>query len=193
MTRRPPRHGRRPRVERLESRALLAAFVVTNTADSGVGSLRTAIAGADGDPAADTSITFAIPGPGVRTIAPKSPLPVVTRAVLIDGTSQPGYVAANGPSVAIDGSGVAPGSSGLELTGGSIVRGLAIVGFVADARSGPEGGPASSWAGPRAATGSRAITSASSPTASPPGPTITGSWSPRRITPSAGPPPRPGT
>jgi len=68
-----------------------ATLTVTTTADSGVGSLRQAIldANADGAPGA-VSIEFNIPGGGVQTIAPLSPLPAITRAVTIDGYTQPG-------------------------------------------------------------------------------------------------------
>ena len=45
-----------------------ATFTVTNTNDSGSGSLRAAITAANGTPAADI-ITFALPGSGVKTIA----------------------------------------------------------------------------------------------------------------------------
>jgi hypothetical protein len=40
-------------------------------------------------PGLDT-INFNIPGSGVKTIAPASPLPTITDAVVIDGYSQPG-------------------------------------------------------------------------------------------------------
>lgn len=47
--------------------ALAASFEVTTTDDSGSGSLRAAIEGANGTPAAD-SITFNIGGPGPHRI-----------------------------------------------------------------------------------------------------------------------------
>jgi len=53
---------------------LAATFTVTNTNDSGPGSLRQAILDANGNPGLDT-IQFAIPGPGVHTITPLTPLP----------------------------------------------------------------------------------------------------------------------
>jgi hypothetical protein len=64
-------------------------FTVTNTNDSGTGSLRQAILNANAAPGADT-INFNISGTGVHTIAPTSALPTVTEAVTIDGYSQPG-------------------------------------------------------------------------------------------------------
>ena len=72
-------------------------YVVTNTADTGAGSLRQAITDANANPGADT-INFNIPGSdpgcdgsGVCTIAPTSgDLPVFTDAITIDGYTQPG-------------------------------------------------------------------------------------------------------
>ncbi len=68
-----------------------ATFTVTNTNDSGAGSLRQAILDANAAPGADR-ITFNIPGAGVHTISPLSSLPPLTddAGVMIDGYSQPG-------------------------------------------------------------------------------------------------------
>ena len=66
-------------------------FVVTTTADSGPGSLRQAILDSNAATGATNTIDFDIPGSGVQTIAPLSPLPAITNPVLIDGDSQPGY------------------------------------------------------------------------------------------------------
>ena len=66
-----------------------ATFTVTNTDDSGAGSLRQAIDDANATPGADT-IAFAIPGGGVHTITPQTLLPIISEAVLIDGYTQPG-------------------------------------------------------------------------------------------------------
>src|SRR5438874_6396631 len=68
--------------------ASAATFTVTNTADTGVGSLRQAIIDANNNAGADT-IAFLIPGVGVQTITPASPLPTITDAVTIDGYTQP--------------------------------------------------------------------------------------------------------
>ena len=115
------------RVEGLESRVLLAVFTVTTTADSGPGSLRQAIL--DGarpasflDPAV---IRFDIPGGGVHTIRPSSPLPEAIGPVTIDGTTQPGY--AGRPLIELDGGDAGAGADGLTLISGEkMVRGLAI-------------------------------------------------------------------
>ncbi len=66
-----------------------ADFTVTNTNDSGAGSLRQAILDANAAAGAD-NIRFDIPGSGVRTISLSSELPAITEAVNIDGYTQPG-------------------------------------------------------------------------------------------------------
>jgi hypothetical protein len=109
-----------------------ATFTVTNTSDSGAGSLRQAILDANANPGLDT-ITFAIPGAGVQTIEPLSVLPTITDPVFIDGYSQPGAVFSTDPNgfngtLLIELSGVNAGSiNGLDIVaGGSTVRGLVI-------------------------------------------------------------------
>jgi hypothetical protein len=114
-----------------------ATFVVTTTADDGPGSFRAAILAANVLPGADL-ITFNIPGDGVRTIVPLTPLPAITESVRIDGYSQPG--AALNSSAIEDGtnavirievSGQTAGGTGLQIEGGTTtVRGLAINRFV---------------------------------------------------------------
>jgi hypothetical protein len=64
-------------------------FVVTNTDDSGPGSLRQAILDANANAGSDL-ITFNI-GSGLKTITPASKLPDITDPVVIDGTTQPGF------------------------------------------------------------------------------------------------------
>ncbi len=68
-----------------------AAFVVTNTNDSGVGSLRQAILDANSTPGNDT-ITFNIPTSGAHQIIISTGLPALTDSAgtTIDGYSQPG-------------------------------------------------------------------------------------------------------
>jgi hypothetical protein len=101
-------------------------FLVTNTADSGPGSLRQAIINANEHPGTDT-IHFHIDC-GTQTITPTSTLPTITDPVIIDGTSQPGY--GETPLIQLDGTGAGVGASGLTITaGGSTVRGLDIVNF----------------------------------------------------------------
>src|SRR5512132_1754955 len=69
--------------------ASAATFTVTNTADSGPGSLRQAILDANANPGLDT-IAFNIPGAGVHTISPGSNFDSLTDPVLVDGYTQPG-------------------------------------------------------------------------------------------------------
>ncbi len=58
-------------------RASAATYTVTNTNDSGTGSLRWAINQANDHAGADT-IPFNIPGDGVHTITPLTALPALT-------------------------------------------------------------------------------------------------------------------
>jgi hypothetical protein len=124
-----------------EPRVAAATFTVTNTNDSGAGSLRQAILDANAAAGADT-ITFAISGSGVRTIIPASPLPAITGPVLIDGYTQPGASANTNPTtlgnnavILIDLHGNFQDISffnGLFLestAAGSTIRGLTIRGF----------------------------------------------------------------
>ena len=71
-----------------------STFSVTNTNDSGAGSLRQAMLDANAGGAGPHTITFAIPGSGVQTIVLASGLPsvdVATGGLTIDATTQPGY------------------------------------------------------------------------------------------------------
>lgn len=93
---RPRRLLRRPSVEGLESRRLLASFVVNSSADTlapppGTVTLRSAITASNATPGPN-SITFSLPAGS--TISPASSLPSITHAVTIDGTSggKPGIV-----------------------------------------------------------------------------------------------------
>lgn len=82
--------------------ATAVTIPVTNTLDSGPGSLRQAITDANLTPAADT-ITFNIPGTGVQTIAPASALPMITQPVTIDGYTQAGATPnTNGPGLGLN-------------------------------------------------------------------------------------------
>ncbi len=63
-------------------------FVVTNTNNSGLGSLRDAINCANARPGLD-AITFNIAGVGVKTITLASSLPAITDPVSLDGYTQP--------------------------------------------------------------------------------------------------------
>src|SRR5215472_12887811 len=115
-----------------------ATFQVTTAADNGdnlnptPGSLRKAIVDANSNPGPD-SITFNIPGSGVHTIAPISPLPAITDPLTIDGYTQPG---ANANTLAVGSDAVlqielsgasAKSPAGLSISAGnSTIRGLVI-------------------------------------------------------------------
>lgn len=105
--------------------AAAMTFTVTNTNDSGSGSLRQAIMDANSNPGADT-IKFSIPGSGVRTITPLTPLPQITSPVTINGLSQPGS-SCGAPKIELNGSSAGSGAEGLRISAGSsTVRGLII-------------------------------------------------------------------
>ncbi len=103
-----------------------SALAVTNTNDSGIGSLRQAVLNANAHSGVTDTISFNIPGGGVHTITLLSPIPTINDAVAIDGTTQPGY-AAQQPVIEIDGSLAGPNAYGLLINAtGSAIRGLII-------------------------------------------------------------------
>jgi len=101
-----PQTNFKPQLESLESRRLLAAaiFEVTNTNDSGEGSLRAAIADANANAGADT-ITFADSVAGTITLDPGSGQLVITDDVTIRG----------------------PGTDDLTVSGGGATRVFAVL------------------------------------------------------------------
>ena len=111
------------------SLAFPPSLVVRNTNDSGQGSLRQAILNANGFVGLAT-ITFKIPGSGVQTIQPLTPLPTITRTVTIDGTSQPGY--AGTPIIVVSGTFAGSGADGLQIgfnASGTVIEALDIQHF----------------------------------------------------------------
>ncbi len=111
---------------RSDWRGLLATFSVTNTNDSGSGSLRQAILNANGAAGSDV-ITFNLSSG--TTINLGTALPTITDTVDINGTSQSGY--SGTPLVVLNGASVS--GSGLVLqASGSTVRGLVIHSFGGD-------------------------------------------------------------
>ena len=116
----------------LELRA--GTFVVTHAGDSGPGSLREAIHGANGNPGPDT-IAFNIAGAGPHVIEPNSQLPDITGdGTIVDGMSQPGY--AGTPRIILSGWNFGIDiitcyrGSGLIIRGNDcIVRGLLLIRF----------------------------------------------------------------
>lgn len=105
-------------------------LTVTNTDDSGEGSLRQAFQSANLTAEPDT-ICFNIPGEGPHTIRPQSSLPSLTSPVVIDGYTQPGsrensLAVGNDAVLMIELNGPTSGW-GLDIGGGSsVVRGLVI-------------------------------------------------------------------
>jgi hypothetical protein len=120
--------------------ARATTFTVTNTSDSGPGSLRQAITDANSNAGPD-AIHFNIPGSdpncdagGVCTIAPASQLPDISDALTIDGYTQPG-AAVNTSSTGtnavlkIELSGASFATYGLSIASADVtIRGLAIGG-----------------------------------------------------------------
>ena len=110
---------------------MLATFSVTSNSDSGAGiftegELRWAIDQANTTAGADT-IVFQLPG-SATTIALVDPLDSIIEEVVIDGTTQPGYLTA--PIVAIDGSAVSDVGFRLAASAsGSTIKALSIYGF----------------------------------------------------------------
>jgi len=96
-------------------------YVVTNTNDSGAGSLREAITLVNSSSSSQYSgISFSVAG--VITLA--SDLPAITKKVLIDGGTAPGYVAGNtttAPLVAVN---FANAGSGFNFNSGSAGSGI---------------------------------------------------------------------
>ena len=105
-----------------------STLVVTNTNESGPGSLFQAIFDAN-DPGPRDTITFNIPGSGPHTITPTTRnLPNIVQPVVIDATTQPGFTQAGPRLIEISGENSVD-MNGLQLTGnsgGSVIRGLAI-------------------------------------------------------------------
>ncbi|HET6594678.1 MAG TPA: PxKF domain-containing protein [Anaerolineales bacterium] len=120
--------------------ALINIFSVTNTNDSGAGSLRQAILSANSTPNSlngPDEIHFNIPSEGASTISPVSELPAITEPVIIDGYTQPDAspnTLATGDNADIrvelngDACDGACAQGLLISSGGSTIRGLAIHG-----------------------------------------------------------------
>jgi titin len=107
----------------LEDRLAPAVFTVTNTNDSGAGSLRQAILSANATPGSNT-INFSI-GSGGQAIFPTSQLPFLTNPVVLDATTQPGF--SGTPLIDLSGLFAGPNANGLVLSAGnSTVKGLTV-------------------------------------------------------------------
>ncbi len=107
----------------------LATFTVTNTLDSGSGSLRAAIQAANSTAGADI-VAFSIPGTGPHTIQLLARLPLITESLTIDATTEPDFTGT--PVVSLDGIMILTGHQGLFVdtpSGASMIRGLEIIRF----------------------------------------------------------------
>jgi CSLREA domain-containing protein len=108
-----------------------AAFTVNTADDHNDGAcnaadctLREAINAVNGGSGGDT-ISFSIPGAGVRTINLTSGLPTVNKTVTIDGTTQPGF--SGTPLIELNGAGAGASVTGLGFNAQNcVVRGLII-------------------------------------------------------------------
>ncbi|MCP5092073.1 MAG: DUF4347 domain-containing protein, partial [Gammaproteobacteria bacterium] len=113
----------------------LATYTVTNTNDSGTGSLRQAIINANANSGTD-NIYFNISDPlvgGAHTISLLSALDDITETVIIDGTTDADF--STTPIIVLDGSGAGAGEDGLRLVAGSdgsTIQGLVINQFTDD-------------------------------------------------------------
>ncbi len=114
---------------RVSSNLPAATIIVTNTRNSGPGSLREAILAANESPG-ETQVAFSIPGEGVHTIQLITPLPTITAPLVIDGLTQSGADCAGWPPalrIELDGSQAGPNTDGLRIAAGqSMIRGLVI-------------------------------------------------------------------
>jgi len=125
----------------LVARSVCAAtYTVTNTSDSGAGSLRDAIDQSNSSVGITDTIAFAITGAGcagsptVCTIKPATALPNVTDPVIVDGYTQPGSSPnslAIGDNavilVEIDGSAISGAASAFFLLAGdTVIKGLVL-------------------------------------------------------------------
>ncbi|MCP4981274.1 MAG: DUF4347 domain-containing protein, partial [Gammaproteobacteria bacterium] len=114
----------------------LAIYTVTNTDNSGIGSLRQAIINANinsGSDNIDFDISAALVD-GAHTISLTTPLDDIIETVTIDGTTDSDFT--DKPIIVLDGSGAGASVNGLTLTGtasgDSTIRGLVIHSFSSD-------------------------------------------------------------
>ncbi|HKW13963.1 MAG TPA: FlgD immunoglobulin-like domain containing protein [Candidatus Krumholzibacteria bacterium] len=131
-------HSQAPLFDNVRILRLYNPVRVTNTNDSGIGSMRQAITNANALPDMNAMLFF-LGNAGPYNINPASPLPTITGPLWIDGFSQTGSIAntSQGGSttaqlkVALNGASAGANANGLWFGSGSsgVVRGLAIGGF----------------------------------------------------------------
>jgi len=137
----------RPSLELLEGRIVLSTFLVTNTNDSGAGSLRDAISRVNADTSNQNPdiVNFQIQGTGPFTINLATELPAITHALWIDGDSESVFLHQKAGQIVLDGTAVAGNSvSGLTINAGAVsnttIQGLAIEHFSGDGIDASSGG-----------------------------------------------------
>lgn len=112
-------------------KAFAGTFVVINTNDAGVGSLRQAMSDANATPNINATtpdtIKFNISGSGVHIISPASVLPIISEPVFIDGWSQTGW--SSTPLIELNGTAVLNAWGLAIVTSSCTIRGLAINNF----------------------------------------------------------------
>lgn len=121
-----------PAATQAEWQQTLLTYTVTNTNDSGPGSLRQLILDTNATAGIADTIEFNIPGVGPHTISPVTPLPTIADSLSIDGWSEPNYANDDVPVVILDGASAGVAAVGLDFSTGSdasSVRGLSIVNF----------------------------------------------------------------
>ncbi|MEQ6119049.1 choice-of-anchor D domain-containing protein [Reichenbachiella sp. MALMAid0571] len=109
----------------------LDLYLVTNTNDSGIGSLRWAMTNANAS--SGKTIHFDLPEIGPWTITPSSNLPTLTSTTIIDATTQTGWTSTNMINLAKAGS----GTSGFTINANNCeIYGFQISGFYGSSDSG---------------------------------------------------------
>jgi titin len=104
-----------------------ATLIVTNTLDSGAGSLRQAILDANTN-AGPNTISFNIPSPKPVTIFVTNALPSIINPTLIDGSTEPGF--GGTPVIELNGTNAGGNVTGLQLSANfCTVRALTINNF----------------------------------------------------------------
>lgn len=113
----------KPQRKTVSLQSVGTVFMVTTTSDTGNGSLRKALTDANTNPGLDM-VSFNISPAGPQTITPLSKLPNIIDPVIIDGTTQPGFV--DKPMIEINCSSIGSFQALDIYAGGSTVRGLVI-------------------------------------------------------------------
>ena len=109
---------------------VLLPFTVSNTADSGPGSLYQAIMGANVNVGVTDTITFNIGGGPQTIMVGSAGLPMITDSVILDATTQPGY--GGTPLITLDGSATpaSAGINGINLRANNCtVKGFIVINF----------------------------------------------------------------